>query len=622
MFEKKCCSMTAICTTIIGAITTLVLIIIIMKSTSREKDLLSSMSDNLNSTGYTDILRSDSFGNCPSNYQPLFNFEIGAFKRKCLCKNRTSGYYQFRNLLKGRCSSSSSFSCSLFKMDNTQFKIYRGVILCGLKSQYSYESYTYSPHKSNCPIGTRVCGKDEKGYLCLNSTYKCPINFIEIVSGSLTANPISMQGEKVVTLSSNSHLVFSNENYEGNIIVQFDWSFENRCLDSMYKQMSNKDGLNIFEDEKDWVEQCPLVYDSEVDPRWQVVDQMPFRNWLNDNIPVFRNMQSSHLLDVDKLQVPFSINSVGYMHFNKKCKWFPNESSHSNIQKLVTKEKYSIRGVTISVLVFTIIIIIISILFFCLMYSSTNEPESTLFCCGCVCFLLVIVLIMVILLIIGNGNNFYLKESQISENCFGKYSSKQLLYMKQNNTKMDTLIYSILGIVLLSMTCLSISQCCYVSRSKRYKPLGGHEDPSDYKNHQSYEGHVHNPDKPYSGSSGKGKGKNKGGKLSISISFDGYEQEDEDPYADENGFGNADDYNNYNHNSYGGNNNYYNDYTHDFNETNQTPQIDPNDIYGNSQNEYEMNNTDGPGSPIFEDENGDDAGDDGNEHEDNNPIFD
>ena len=50
--------------------------------------------------------------------------------------------------------------------------------ICVKHSQFNYDDFAFAKKEEDCPKGTRVCGRDTKGMMCLKRSLECPLNKI------------------------------------------------------------------------------------------------------------------------------------------------------------------------------------------------------------------------------------------------------------------------------------------------------------------------------------------------------------------------------------------------------------------------------------------------------------
>ena len=464
---------------------------LLMKSEGQEKVLIDSMSANLSSKGILDIARVTG-SSCPPDSLPLMNNVFPGTDQTCLCRNNSSGRFSFRELKKNYCQVNSyHYKCQQVTLPEKKLEIYRGSRLCYKPTQFSYDSYQFSSSKTGCPPGTRVCGKDYKGYLCLQTTYPCPVNFLKIVQGNVQNFTGAVPGSKIISLDQNNHLLFSNQNQEGEIVSETNWAFEQMCANPEQKTIKSTEGLTVFKDQEYWLEQCDNVDGLTVDNRWRLMDSYNWLYLLGENASSFKQMESSNLLDVSKLNVPYNVYHRGYLHFNKDCRWDKNSPTYQNIRNLSNHNQshpVSLKGMLIGAIVLFSVAILVSLCFFCV---STNvEGDSSPFiCCGCLWVLLLVAacLIGAVFYYSRETVSIHQESASFSEKCMDSVTAKQLNNVAEN--KMQMLYFTLVSFTLavLGLLMLCVAGCCLRSDSQGKKGQTSNNKYEMTPHHGGYE---------------------------------------------------------------------------------------------------------------------------------------
>ena len=598
MAKGSFCNVCTACAVFLISIAGIVLLALLMKSNGKEKVLIESLSNNLQAKGILEIGRVNST-NCPSGTFPLFQNIFPGTAQNCLCKNNSNGRFSFQGTNKNRCNVNPYYySCQRMTLPEKTLEVYRGARLCYKPTQFSYDSYEFSTTSAGCPSGSRACGKDEKGYLCLNNTYPCPVNFLKIVQGNSQALTGLVPGEKIISMNQNYHLVYSNQNIEGKIVAETGWSFEAMCADPNQKLISDDSGLKLFLGSNNWVEECDSVEGVTEDKRWRNIDTYNWMLLLGENASAFKNMESSNLLDPADLNKPYKVYHRGYVHFNKKCKWNKNASTHQNLNEISQSKSsapVSLSGMLIGALVMFCLALVGSMCYFCVSLSDDSESGS-LGCCACLWVVLLVAACLI-------GSTFYYSRDTINihresasftENCMDSMTARQMTSVKSNKANALYFIAISLVLALLGMFLLCCALCCL--------KCGGRSSSSSGK---EYELHENSHGGNYGGSHGKG-GKIKHHSVSSKSS-------DDEPHHHHNNYGgNFYDNPGFNNNPgfYGNNNNNQNGPFFNGNDQNQNQPVPSGGDFFNGGN-----------NPVFGNNNNNDINNDINNDFNNNNNF-
>lgn len=508
MPKCSCCGVFTACSILVFSIVGIVMLALLMKSEGKEKVVIDSFADNFSSRGILEIARVNTQA-CPSGSYPLFNNIFPGTKETCLCKNNSTGMFTFEEVYKNRCRVNQYYyQCNRMSLPEKNLGIYRGARICYRPSQFSYDSYKYSSSKSSCPSGTRVCGKDAKGYLCLPSTYPCPVNFLKMVRGNVQSFSGVIPGEKIISLDQNNHLIYSNQNVEGEIVAETNWTFQGMCADPNQKLIQDDDGLSLFNGHEHWVEQCDDIEGIDMDKRWRLLDTYNWLYLLGENASTFKKLQSSNSLDVSDLNIPYQVYHRGYLHFNQSCKWNKSASTSGNLRDLSRHSQdhpVSISGMMIGAIVMFVLAILVSICFFCMSLDVSGESGPYI-CCGCLW-----VLFLVAGCLIG-AVFFYTRESltinngisSFNENCMDSLSAKQMSMVSSNKNQMFTYTLIALVLTVLGLLMLCCAGCC-LKRDARGKK-------AQTSNNKYELSQNHGGSRNYHGGSGYHSG-GKGGKI-------------------------------------------------------------------------------------------------------------
>jgi hypothetical protein len=575
------------------------LLALLMKSQGNEKVVIDSLSDNLHSKGILEIGRVSTSG-CPSGTRPFFNNIFPGTGERCLCRNNSNGRFSFQSVAKNkRCNVNSYYyKCQVVTLPEKQLEVYRGARLCYKPTEFSYDSYEYSTTSAGCPSGTRACGKDQKGYLCLKNTYPCPVNFIKMVTGNVSNFSGLVPGEKIISLNNNTHLVYSNQNIEGQIVAETNWSFQGMCADPKQKLLTNNSGLSMFLNYKNWVEQCDSIDGVSQDSRWRLLDTYNWLFLLGENASSFKNMEESHILDPKDLSIPYQVYHRGYIHFNKKCKWNKSASTSANLDQLGhsgNSTPVSISGMMIGAIVMFSLAILGSLCYFCVSLN-TNEEAGNIGCCACLWVLLLVAACLVGAIFYYTRDSIEInrESSSFNENCMDSLTSKQMNEVQKNKGNMLYYILITLSLSILGLLMLCCALCCTkMSKSKSSKPKAGQYEMHPH-GHSQYGYGNNSGNYNYSGKGGKG------GKIKFDHSISSHSSSSHDSPRHHNHGGNF--YNNpgFNNNpGFYGNNDGFNNPVFDGGNNNHP-------VFGGGNN-----------NPVFDGGNNNPVFDGGN-----NPVFD
>ena len=513
MSKNSSCKICAACGVLLFSIAGVVLLSRLLTSLGQEKVMVSSLAENLEAKGISNIIQMSS-ASCPSGTYPLFKNIFPGTTENCLCQNLRNGRYSFQKLNNRTCDVNGRFyKCKKLTLPQKTLEVYRGSRFCFTPSQFSYDSYEFSDNVQGCPSNTKVCGRDEKGFLCLRTNQSCPINLLKIVKGDGQSLASSIPGGRTLPMGGGYNLLYSNQNTNGKIVAETGWSFEGMCANPEEKLISRSEGLSMFADSKNWVERCQNVEGLQKDPRWENTDTYNWLQLLGENASVFRNLENSALLTPSSLNRPYRVYQRGYVHFSKKCKWDKNSSISNNLRQLSpTSGRRSIEPFVIGAITMFALAIAGSLCFFCISLSDKDDGTSA-GCCACLCVILLIAACL------AGACFFYSKEtisihsksSNFGNNCADSITAGQMRYVKSGggNTLMYTLIS--LGLAILGMFLLCGACCCMKVGGKKetYNVLrdrgGGHHEMHDYSGNH-YGGGSH-----YGGSNNYGGGSHYGG---------------------------------------------------------------------------------------------------------------
>lgn len=601
MSKVNTCGVITGCTVMMFSIAGVVLLSLLLKSKGKENTIISSLEKNLESRGILAIQRVNSPG-CPSGTLPLFNNIFPGTHKKCLCQNSSNGMYSFQNENKNRCNVNTyMYRCQLVTLPRKNLEIYRGARLCYKPSQFSYDSYAFSTSKNGCPSNMRVCGKDQKGYLCLNSTYACPVNYIKMFQGN-AQNIQNVPGGQIINLNNNVHLVYSNQNYEGQIVAETSWGFQGMCITPEQRLIADDSNYQLFTDSGNWVEDCDSMDGVSKDERWKLLDTYNWLYLLGENASTFKKLEPSNNLDPADLSIPYQVYQRGYIHFNKDCRWDKNVSTHGNLRKINQETQdypVSITGMLIGALVMFSIAIAASCCLACISLGS-GEDKGPIGCCMCVCVLLLVAACLV-------GATFYYtrdlvkineESKSFNEKCMDKTTVTQLSYMESNKSNM--MYYTLIALILAVLGMLLL--CCFLCCSRSSKSSGGsrgghYEDkPHGYSNSYNYgkggkikHGHSFSshssndePQNNYQGAYYDNPGFNQNPGF-----FNGQTRDEHNAQPNQNNFFNGGQQPNFNNNNDQFNNFDNNNQFNDFNNNNNNPQF--ND-FNNNPNPPDFNN--------------------------------
>ena len=319
--RSVCMKITASSVFIIS-ITVLIILSKLYASFISENLTLEELSKNFSSKGISEIFISTN-DKCPAGSYPLLDFMFSGTSEICLCTNKKTNKYNVSKPIERKCNLSlkySFYSCELKSLPDLAMNLYRGKKLCANPSEFNYDSYEYASSSTNCPSNSKVCGKDQTGFLCLNIASPCPVNYLSIVNSANGNSLNSVKRERKISLGNNYELIYSNEYTDAEIVSQTGWSFEGKCIKTYQNKLTNNNGTSIFKNNLNWVQQCSAVEGVEDDLRWREVDKYNLIDWLTENSSIFSNLEDSSTLSASSLNKPILIQKRGYLHFNKSCK--------------------------------------------------------------------------------------------------------------------------------------------------------------------------------------------------------------------------------------------------------------------------------------------------------------
>ena len=491
------CGMVTGCLVMALAIAGAIVVSYIAKRNEAQGAIITNISDNFQTRGIIDIVRANLI--CPGGYDELFKNKFEGTLEACHCRHANNSTFYWsaartvnnkshnHNRNRHRCHS----NCSLVTVSPMILKKYRGVLLCAKRSEFNYDGYRSAKSVSMCPSGTRSCGKDQTNFLCQKNAYPCPVNYMKLSHGVPQIENIP--GAKVIELVNGYNLVYSNENVEGQIIVETDWVFKHKCLDPNKVLIDEWEGLSLFRFYSKLAKECPDVGGEQLDTRWSTMDQYRFDYLLAENSSYFYNLGKGDKLDPIYLNRSIQLQKRGYLHFKKNCKWDLHGSTHDNIQMLNQSnlsDKNNGSALLIASIALFIVLSVAGLVYFCVSMQSNKLPNAAI---GCYCFVLILLIIITSLLCAymnGAKGNYKLDLNDFNGECVDPLTSKQIDYLKDSNNSATkktiiALILSTIGLLLVLGACCTGCKC---SGSSRYFSNYGDTDHAmnTHDNNNSY----------------------------------------------------------------------------------------------------------------------------------------
>ena len=463
MSNQSGCTMFSACVIIALSISGLILLSKIYESPYHEVLALEDIRKNLNSKGISKIFKTNN-KNCPQGSFPFLKMIVPGINTACLCKNKSNGRYSFTILYQKQCKNiSKQYSCTSMKILNNQMNLYRGNNLCIKPTEFDYDAYQYVDSAKNCKSNSRVCGRDQSGFLCLGKAFPCPVNFIQIVNSNTNKVNKTIPGQKTIDLGNKVYLKYSNENVNGEIIVQTGWSFNGKCIKPYENQFEGIPGIKIFNKTGGWVGQCSKAGQLRTDPRWKELDQINLISWLGENSPIFNNLESNGYLEIGKLNTPIIIQTRGYVHFNKLCKWDKKKTISKNLKELENLKPITAadkKGMLTSIILVFSITLVCSLLLFCYSFDMENYASILKSCCVWLTIMLMLASGLLITIFVGSEVELVTDVNYFNKKCMDVITSQQMKSISENKMSEVFLIIISLALSLLGVLILSITCCC------------------------------------------------------------------------------------------------------------------------------------------------------------------
>lgn len=337
-----------------------------------DSQMISDLSRNLKLKGIARIFESNS-SKCPSGSNSLFGLVFPGTKSFCLCENLSSDKHQIQQMHHKKCYSNSQFKCTKSNINNQVMKQFQGKVLCKQSTEFNYETYAKVEAPENCPKETRVCGRDRQSFLCLKHSFPCPINFLEISHDKNRVEDIP--GGQFIALNNKKYLIFSNENTTGQIVVEFDWVFLEKCMDPSEILIKKANGLELLNSFDSMVSECSNVAGTTSDGRWETLDSYNFYDLISENFKIFKELEGSSLTSPEQLAKPIVLKSRSYIHFNKKCKPDQDLTIHENLENmsmLSENHKSSFLGLLIAGLVIICLLCLAAVSYCCCLLQTNS----------------------------------------------------------------------------------------------------------------------------------------------------------------------------------------------------------------------------------------------------------
>ena len=323
---------------IASIMTTIVLIAKTTKSLESDTGLYSDLGTNFSTMTLEAI--NISFEPCIAPFSPLFDIEIEGRNGYCRCINKL----HFNKI----CDSGSPCTNRYGKSGFTVYN-YRGVYLCGLRSQYSFDELSVAIN-GKCPDNYRICGKNTSVELCYPASAPCPINDIIIsneerpdlglhgYSRAQVYNGIITHSDQTITIPKNSNFQHQSDNFiiyytntriDKSLVIDFRLGHGSICANPEEEKAPIKQHELLL---KQYLSECETpIGGYKENPHFKHLDSINKKTlWKDNNV-------------LTKLKIPeFDINSIdydldlfyrSYVHFESKCVDKVNEKDDSELTK-------------------------------------------------------------------------------------------------------------------------------------------------------------------------------------------------------------------------------------------------------------------------------------------------
>ena len=335
------------------------------------------ISNNWGKGPITEII-SSSTGSCPDGYNYLIEDKWPGLIESCICNDFQWNNYIFGKVRKGRCATG--------KNERDSFFFCRGKTLCSKRLNKDYMHLFISSKSSFCQLNTRSCGKADSlgNYLCVPSNVNCPINTLQIVGKNEVPSQAKFNYTRVNL--NDKDLVYTNQNIEGSIVIEFKLSDNQPCSNPSYV---NTNLTSYKLDPYYGRDKCENgLGNDNTDKRYIQIDEYNYFEIVNQNnitkilylYPEYPILTLSHLTKL--YYRPFiGIKDECFKYFNAK------ESLNSgftlgvlnDIQQISLKTENSSslsKGLTIYIWIANIIMIIIGF-FFIYYLTIDTDPNNT-----------------------------------------------------------------------------------------------------------------------------------------------------------------------------------------------------------------------------------------------------
>jgi hypothetical protein len=407
---------------------------------------------------------------CPFGSFPLFGLNFPGFKDYCICEEEDTKLVMLDHMHQNQCKSKGNVLCRKSSRIGEIYKSYRDTILCKKLTEFRYEAYVSVDNQSECPQGTRVCGKDRKKFLCLSKTHECPVNYLRITHDKKKAEAIP--GARILDLGNRRYLIYSNENVHHEIIVQFDWGFGRKCINPEELVVMRKEGLKFLGNSDKFVEECSTFFGEGVDARWHVLDKYNFYDFLSENSPVFKHLTYSDITSPELLTQPFMLQTRSYIHFDSKCKTQGNLSLYENLENMTILNHSHHNSFYILLIISLVIACAFTIMSFVYCFCGSRNVNPKLQHILCLIMLIILIIFLVLSAVTFSQINRTANVSKelTSEKCVDSETASQFHFAWKRRMFFWGMLGVILTMAILSLLLLVCQRCfCWfkVLRSDR-----------------------------------------------------------------------------------------------------------------------------------------------------------
>ena len=461
--HKICVGITA-CLVLILSIVALVLVFLLKTKDSSSNLVVNDLQKNFKSKGFNDITYSAS-NNCPTGTEPLFNWQFPGTDTICLCTNDETGNKKLVSIYKSACVFVSGYTCKKTKMDPALMHRFKGKMLCGRPSEYSYEGYENIAKNGTCSKADwRVCGHTEGRKLCLPKTSTCPINSVIITKTNLDPTKLVEGDYKTIKLEDDYKIYFSNKKTGEKIITDFGAGYDPPCISPRETKVPTDYNTSGLDGNMYYTEECEdtMGTSSAYDPRWKKEIEYSRKDLFNDN-NYFQNYESSKAIDMRSLGAKgHYIYSRGYSDWNRACTSDPNKSISENFEQLKsTQEGESKYGLSVAAIVLLFVAIISALIWLVYAFTKNANPSFIKCCCIWLCLLLLAIIVILVLLFIRATKDYPENSGNwMKENCGDSTTSGLLQNIVGNKSRFLKYVAWALGLTTLAWLLLCCLPCC------------------------------------------------------------------------------------------------------------------------------------------------------------------